>query len=155
MHFSDLITPQRVKCDVSASSKKRVLEQLSDLIVAGEPGLAQSEVFESLVARERLGSTGLGKGVAIPHGRLRSGKHAVIAFQSLTEGVDFDSPDGEPVDLLCALVVPAESTEEHLQILALLTEMFSDTELREKVRDTHSDQALYDLLVDWSAAREH
>ncbi len=151
MQLADLISPERVACGIKASSKKRVLEQLSDLIVRGEPGLSQTEVFESLVSRERLGSTGLGKGVAIPHGRLKTGGHTVVAFIRLDQGVDYDAPDGEPVDLLCAMIVPPESTDEHLQILATLSELFGDTQFRERLRSAADTEALFTLLTEWTA----
>lgn len=154
MRFEDLISPDRVACGVRASSKKRVLEQLSELIVAREPGISPAEVFESLVARERLGSTALGKGVAIPHGRLKTGGQTLLAFMRLEEGVDFDAPDGSPVDLLCALIVPPESTEEHLQILAKLSEMFGDEALRGELRKAENAESLYRLLVDWAVAKD-
>lgn len=146
MQLANLLDSEHVVCKVKSASKKRALEEISQLIVKGEPDLSQTEVFECLVARERLGSTGLGKGVAIPHGRLKSGDKTIAAFIQLAESVDYDSPDGEPVDLICALLVPQESTEEHLQILASLTEMFRNPELREHLREADSDQALYQAL---------
>ena len=146
MQLANLLNSEHVACKVKSASKKRALEELSRLIVRGEEHLSQSEVFECLVARERLGSTGLGKGVAIPHGRLKSGDRAIAAFIQLEEGVDFDSPDGEPVDLLCALLVPQESTDEHLQILASLTEMFRNVDLRDHLRQASDDEALFEAL---------
>lgn len=149
MLLSSLLDPEHVACHVQSASKKRALEELSQLIVKGEPALSQTEVFECLVARERLGSTGLGKGVAIPHGRLKSGDKTIAAFIQLQDGVDFDSPDGQPVDLLCALLVPPESTEEHLQTLAALTEMFRNEKLREELREAGDDEALLGVLREW------
>lgn len=151
MHLSDIITPERVACDVAANSKKRALEQLSDLIAGGQDNLTGAEVFDSLLARERLGGTGVGHGVAIPHGRLDGSHEAIGAFIRLQEGIDFDASDGEPVDLLFALVVPAESTEEHLQILATLATMFSDERVRREARSADSASHLYDLLTNWQA----
>jgi PTS system nitrogen regulatory IIA component len=146
MQLANLLDSEHVMSKVKSASKKRALEEISRLIVKGEPDLSQTDVFECLIARERLGSTGLGKGVAIPHGRLKSGNKTLAAFIQLDAGVDFDSPDGEPVDLLCALLVPQESTEEHLQILASLTEMFRNPELRDHLRQAADDEALYQAL---------
>jgi len=152
MKLANLITIDRVACDVDTASKKRALEHLSHLISNNSPELNPNEVFESLVARERLGSTGLGKGIAIPHGRLKSGNKTIAAFIQLVNGVDFDAPDGEPVDLLCALLVPPECSDEHLEVLALLSEMFRNPELRDRLRNTHSPAEIYDLLANWSSS---
>lgn len=151
MRLSDIITPERVACDVTANSKKRALEQLSELIASGQDDLTGTEVFDSLLARERLGGTGVGHGVAIPHGRLERSRRAIGAFVTLQQGVDFDASDNEPVDLLFALIVPAESTDEHLQVLAMLATMFSDEQLRREARAADSDPRLYALLMDWQA----
>jgi len=150
MKLANLITADRVACDVDTASKKRALEHLSHLISSDNPELNPNEVFESLVARERLGSTGLGKGIAIPHGRLKSGDKTIAAFIQLVNGVDFDAPDGEPVDLLCALLVPPECSDEHLEVLALLSEMFRNPELRDRLRNTHNPEEIYGLLANWS-----
>jgi len=149
VQLSELLTPSRVACGLTAASKKRALENLSQLIVAEIPSLQQNEIFDSLIARERLGSTGLGKGVAIPHGRLKSSNETVLAFIKLDEGIDYDAPDGEKVDLLCALVVPTESTDEHLEVLAKLTEIFRSKELREKIRTTNDSDEIYKTLTTW------
>lgn len=151
MRLSDIITPDRVVCGPTANSKKRALEQLSELIASAQADLTGTEVFDSLLARERLGGTGVGHGVAIPHGRLNRSERAIGAFIKLAQGVDFDTGDDEPVDLLFALIVPGESTEEHLQILALLATMFSDERLRREIRAADSNLRLYELLMDWQA----
>lgn len=146
MQIAEILSPARVALGAEVSSKKGVLEELSSLIAADTSDLTQTEIFDSLCARERLGSTGLGHGVAIPHGRLKGGKETLGAFIQLAEGIDYDAVDQQPVDLLFALLVPEESTDEHLQILARLAEMFSDTELVEKLRRANSPEVLYDLL---------
>ena len=151
MNISDIISPDRVVCDFDASSKKKALEQLSDLIASeATPSLLSKDVVDSLIARERLGSTGIGYGVAIPHGRLKSTDHAIAAFAKLHEGIDFDAADNQTVDLLFALLVPEDSTSEHLQLLAQLAEMFSDEGFREKLRATKDKDAIYDLLSNWN-----
>ncbi len=147
MQIGDFITPERVVYRLHATSKKRALELVSGLLAGGEAGLAEAEVFDCLVARERLGSTGLGHGIAIPHGRLKGIDRILGAFVRLDQGVDFDAIDAAPVDMVCALVVPAESTEDHLQLLASLAALFSETAMRERLRGAESAGQLYDLLT--------
>jgi nitrogen PTS system EIIA component len=147
--IEELFSPERVASRGSVNSKKRALELISELMTAGESTLSQSEVFTSLIERERLGSTGLGHGVAIPHGRLKNLDHAVCAFLRLGEGVDFDAADGRPVDMICGLLVPEQSTGEHLNILATLAEMFSDIEFCEQVHAARTGGEIYQLLVSW------
>jgi len=147
IEINKLITPERVVRLDQVSSKKRVLEYLSEMIVKGESNLSQSEVFESLCGRERLGSTGLGHGVAIPHGRQKNLEYPIGAFIQLKNGVDYDAIDSQPVDLICALIVPEQSTDEHLNILAFLAEMFSDNKAREKLRSAHTSDDIYSILT--------
>lgn len=149
MQLSDLITPDRIACNIDAQSKKRALEQLSELISRDQDTISSTDVFDSLLARERLGGTGVGYGVAIPHGRLRNTQQTLGAFVKLTQGVDFDSADRQPVDLVFALLVPEESTEEHLQALAKLAAMFSDDGFRNRLRQAQTPQEIHDLLMDW------
>lgn len=135
----NLLTADQVLLDLEAGSKKRVFEQAGMLFEA-RLGLARSIIFDSLFAREKLGSTGLGQGVAIPHGRIKGLKQAAGAFMRLANPVAFDSPDGRPVDLLFVLLVPEQATEEHLQILSELAQRFSDRAFRESLQ-TASDPA--------------
>jgi PTS system nitrogen regulatory IIA component len=150
MELADLITPERVVCDVEAQSKKKSLEIVSELIADADDSISSLDVSESLRARERLGGTGVGHGVAIPHGRLKSTRHTLGAFIRLKQGVDFDSADHKPVDLIFALLVPEESTDEHLKVLAKLASLFSDETFREKLRTASTSQMIYQLLVDGS-----
>lgn len=149
MELADLLTPTRVSAGLPAASKKRALEKLSGLMAADTPELTQKEIFDSLLSRERLGSTGLGHGVAIPHGRVKSSERAVGALVKLEEAVDYDAIDHQPVDLLFALLVPENSTEEHLQLLSQLAEMFSDPGLLEKLRNAGDSDTLYRIISDW------
>ena len=149
MHLSDLITPERIACNIDAQSKKRALEQVSELISRDQDTISSIDVFDSLLARERLGGTGVGYGVAIPHGRLRNTEQTLGAFVKLRQGVDFDSADHQPVDLVFALLVPEESTEEHLQTLAKLAAMFSDDTFRNKLREAQTAEEIHNLLMDW------
>ena len=147
--LAELLAPERIACNLHATSKKRALELVSDLLASSDPALSQTAVFESLIGRERLGSTGLGHGVAIPHARVRGMPHAVAAFVKLDQGVDFDAADEQPVDLLFALLVPEHYTDEHLQLLAELARMFSDPELCEALRASCSRERTFDLLTHW------
>lgn len=149
MDITELITRERILCDGEVTSKKRVIETLSELLAKGEPGLAARPIFDSLIGRERLGSTGLGHGVALPHGRLSQSQRAVGAFIKLKKGVDFDAIDRQPVDLIFGLLVPDHYTDEHLKILAYLAEMFSDRSFCQQLREAGSDRALFQLLGDW------
>lgn len=131
---------------VDAQSRKRVLEAAADLLAARYPDLSARNLFDELMSRERLGSTGLGEGVAIPHCRIDC-PTIVTAFLRLDEAVDFDAIDGEPVDLLFVLVVPLEETSAHLDLLATLARLFSDPENRHRLRAQRSDDALYEELA--------
>jgi PTS system nitrogen regulatory IIA component len=149
MQISDILTPERMLCHVKASSKKRVFEYFSKLLATETDSLTSHEIFESLQGRERLGSTALGKGVAIPHARVAQCKQTLAAFLQLEDGIDYDAIDREPVDLLFALVVPEHSTEEHLEILAKLAGMFSQPEFREQLRNTPDCIEKFKLLTQW------
>ena len=124
--LTNLLSASQVLLDLDASSKKRVFEQ-AGMLFESHLGLARSVVFDSLFAREKLGSTGLGQGIAIPHGRIKGLKQAAGAFLRLTNPVPFDSPDGRPVSLLFVLLVPEQATEEHLQIPAATLHFDSHT----------------------------
>ncbi len=151
MDISEFFLPESVIAQKKISSKKRALEQLSELLVFASPELTQAEVFEGLIGRERLGSTGLGHGAAIPHGRLKGVEKPVCAFLQLQQGVDFDAVDNQPVDLICALLVPEESTSEHLALLSMLAEIFGDKAFCEQLRAADDDASLYQLLTQWQS----
>ena len=143
-----LLPPANVAVDISVSSKKRLFEHLG-LLFENNHGVARSAVFDSMFARERLGSTGLGQGVAIPHGRIKSLKGALGAFIRLSAPVPFDAPDGKPVSLVFALLVPEQATERHLQILSELAQMFSDRALREAMSTAADASSLHQLVSIW------
>ena len=130
--LTNLLSASQVLLDFDASSKKRVFEQ-AGMLFESHLGLARSVVFDSLFAREKLGSTGLGQGIAMPHGRIKGLKQAAGAFLRLATPVPFDSPDGRPVNLLFILLVPEQATEEHLQILSELAQRFSERPFRDKL----------------------
>lgn len=143
-----LLPPANVAVGVSVSSKKRLFEHLG-LLFENNHGIASSVVFDSLFARERLGSTGLGHGVAIPHGRIKGLKDALGAFIRLSAAVPFDAPDAKPVSLVFALLVPEQATERHLQILSELAQMFSDRALRESMSMAADSGGLHQLIATW------
>jgi PTS system nitrogen regulatory IIA component len=147
MLISDFLSQQCVLSGVDCQSKKDALDKLAKTIADSDSATSQTEVYDCLLARERLGSTGLGNGIAIPHGRLKQGKKTLAAFIQLEEPIDYDASDKKPVELLFALIVPEESTEEHLQILAKLAEMFSQKETVDKLKSAGNPEELYALLT--------
>ena len=146
MLISDLLSPESIRFDVHSSSKKKLLEVISEQLAHGGDALSSREIFESLCARERLGSTGLGKGVAIPHGRVKGSRSIQASFIRLKKPLPFDSADGQPVDLLFALAVPENCNEDHLKLLAQIAELFSDPQLLKALREADSSTALLRLL---------
>jgi PTS system nitrogen regulatory IIA component len=129
----------------SATSKKRVLEHAARLLAARNEEPDVEQIFERLLERERLGSTGLAGGVALPHARMAGVTESRGAFLRLAQPVEFDALDGQDVDLVFALLVPEETNEEHLQLLAALASMFNETELRDRLRQADAGEAL-DIL---------
>ena len=151
MKISQLLSPERVVIGADVSSKKRLLEQLADLLVSGDPALESAEVFNSLLARERLGATALGHGVALPHGRLCGLDNTLAAFIHARQGVDFDAPDDRGVDLVFALAVPEQAADEHLELLAQLAGLCRDPEQREALRAAQSSEDLIAVIARWEA----
>lgn len=150
--ISRLLPVGNVLLDLQASSKKRAFEQAA-LLFENNHGIARAKVFDSLLVRERLGSTGLGQGVAIPHGRIPGQKEAVAAFLRLAEPVPFDAPDGRPVNLLVFLLVPEDATQQHLDLLSELAQMLSDKAFRERLLQAKDAAALHALLATWEPIR--
>ena len=146
--IAKLLPASNVVIDLQVSSKKRLFEQ-AGLLFENQHGVARSLVFDSLFAREKLGSTGLGQGVAIPHGRIKGLKDSLCAFLRLAQPVPFDAPDGNPVSLVFVLLVPEQATEKHLQMLSELAQMFSDKALREAMAAAPNAAALHDLITAW------
>jgi PTS system nitrogen regulatory IIA component len=140
------IAEQRIGSALEIASKKRLLEVLAELLASDTPGLSPEIVFERLLERERLGSTGLGHGIALPHARMRDVDQAVGAFVQLREGVDFDAIDDQPVDLAFAMLVPEAASEVHLQLLSQLAAMFDNSELRARLREAPDQQTILRLL---------
>lgn len=147
--ISPLIKPEDVTVDLDAPSKKRLFELAGQRFQASY-GIPASEVFDSLFSREKLGSTALGYGIAIPHGRIKGLKDTACAFFRLKQPIDFDAPDNLPVDLVFILLAPAAATDLHLQILGELAQMLSDHVFREKLRQTRDVAELHALISAWT-----
>jgi len=126
MPIQNLLNPQRVLCQLDAVSKKRVLELVAEQVAGTEQTLDEDQVYTSLLERERLGSTALGYGVAVPHCRVSGLEQPLGCLVTLAEAIDYDAPDGEPVDLLFVLLVPPDATQEHLDLLADIARRFSN-----------------------------
>ena len=149
MRITDILTPAMTHCNLPGGSKKRVLENLSSFIVeqlGGDTEQADS-LFNSLVARERLGSTGIGEGIAIPHCRTPGIKRIHGCLAKLTSPVEFDAPDDQPVDLIFALVVPEEQNDEHLATLARIAALLQDETSRASLRKCRSHEELFNTAV--------
>ena len=148
--IAQLLPPSNVIAELDSASKKRVFEQVG-LLFENTLHIARSQVFDSLFAREKLGSTGLGQGVAIPHGRIKGLRDAAAAFIRMKEPIPFDAPDGKPVNLICILLVPEKATDQHLQILSELAQMFSDKTFREQLQNSNDPAAIHQLFISWKA----
>jgi PTS system nitrogen regulatory IIA component len=146
---SRLLPLNHVLLDLDVSSKKRLFEQIG-LLFENSRQIPRARVFDSLFDREKLGSTGLGYGVAIPHGRIKLLKEPVCAFVRTASPIAFESPDGQPVNLVFAMLVPEHATEAHLELLSELAQMFSDAELRGALATTADIQAAHRLITEWS-----
>jgi len=151
MNIIDILSLDCIKSSVDVSSKKKVLETIGGLITTKNPDISEDEIFDSLVSRERLGSTGIGHGVAIPHGRVKTGGKCIGCFMQLKNAVDFDAIDAQPVDLVFGLLVPEDSTDEHLQILSTLATLFSDETNCDKLRHAASSEQIHELITNWQS----
>ena len=147
MKLTEIIEPSRVVAGVTVTSKKRALEEMSKLLAKGSATVTESEIFTSLTSREKLGSTGLGHGVAIPHGRMSGVDGSVGALIRLKHPVDYDAHDGNTVDLMFGLIVPQQATETHLKHLAAIAELFSDEAFCKQARAAVDDAALHALIA--------
>ncbi len=148
IRLENILTPGRSLVGVPGGSKKRVLEQIANLVARELPDLDGQDIFESLVAREKLGSTGFGNGIAIPHCRLPGCTAPISALLRLDSAVDFDAIDGAPVDLLFVLLVPEAATDEHLELLRQIASMLDRSEVRDQLRHASTSESLYQVVVD-------
>jgi len=147
--IAQLLPLPNVIVGLDVTSKKRVFEQ-AGLLFENALHIARSQVFDSLFAREKLGSTGLGQGVAIPHGRIKGLREAAVALVRMKEPIPFDAPDSNPVSLICILLVPEKATDQHLQILSELAQMFSDKIFRESLLTSKDAAEMHHLILNWT-----
>jgi PTS system nitrogen regulatory IIA component len=150
--LASLLPLSNVELDIDARDKGAALERAAQLFENNQ-GLSGSRIIECLTAREQLGSTGLGKGVAIPHGRLRGLKRAAAAIIRVKEPIEFDSPDGQPVWLLVVLLVPEHATQQHLEILSELAQMLSEPSMRGQLQTIAQPAALLATVAAWEPIR--
>ncbi|WP_073524059.1 PTS IIA-like nitrogen regulatory protein PtsN [Pseudomonas fluorescens] len=148
IRLETILTPGRSLVNVPGGSKKKALEQIANLIAHQVPALEMQDVFEALIAREKLGSTGFGNGIAIPHCRLKGCETPVSALMHLDHPIDFDAIDGAPVDLLFVLLVPEAATDAHLELLRQIASMLDRKDVRDKLRSASSNEALYQVVLD-------
>jgi nitrogen PTS system EIIA component len=149
--ISKILPLGNILLDTESTSKKRMFERVG-LLFENNQQIARSQVFDSLFAREKLGSTGLGQGVAIPHGRIAKLRDATAAFVKASHPIPFDAPDGQPVSLIFVLLVPEKATDLHLQILGELAQMFSDSQFRNRLLACEDSAGIYQLFCDWKSA---
>ncbi|MGO1693585.1 MAG: PTS IIA-like nitrogen regulatory protein PtsN [Marinobacter sp.] len=145
--IDNILAPELTLCKVPASSKKRVLEFIAEQIHQHNSALSEGQIFNNLIARERLGSTGIGQGIAIPHCRLEGLEQVIGVLMTLEETVEFDAIDNQPVDLVFALVVPKEATSEHLELLSQLAEKFNERAFCDRLRQCEDAPALYQNMT--------
>ena len=148
MQIESLLTSKRTLCHANCSSKKRALEVLAGLIAEGTENINADELFQQLIARERLGSTGIGSGIAIPHCRFKTDGATIGALMTLEHPIDFDSVDSRPVDIVFAMLVPEDAESEHLQTLASLAERLQKSQYLQALRTADSEAALYHVAID-------
>lgn len=150
--LASILPAAQVLVSVDATSKKRAFEE-AGLLFESQHGLSRALITDSLFARERLGSTGLGHGVAIPHGRIKGLKSPMAAVFQLEQPIGFDAPDEQPVALLIFLLVPEAATQKHLEILSEIAELLSDSGLRERMKSCTDAAALHTMIADWQSAQ--
>lgn len=150
--LASILPPTQVLVNVDTTSKKRAFEE-AGLLFENLHGLGRALVTDSLFARERLGSTGLGHGVAIPHGRIKGLKSPLAAVFQLAQPIGFDAPDEKPVALLIFLLVPEAATQKHLEILSEIAELLSDADLRDRLKSCHDALELHTRIDAWQSAQ--
>ncbi|MGL6261354.1 PTS IIA-like nitrogen regulatory protein PtsN [Vibrio sp. WXL103] len=146
MQLSEVLTVDCTKSAVPCTSKKRALEIISEL-VANQTGISSTELFENMLSREKMGSTGIGNGIAIPHARMKSSEHAVAVLLQCQDPIEFDAIDNRPVDILFALLVPDAQCKEHLKTLSSMAERLNDKQVLKQLRNARNDQELYNIMI--------
>ncbi|MBQ14668.1 MAG: PTS IIA-like nitrogen regulatory protein PtsN [Gammaproteobacteria bacterium] len=147
MQLEDILTPDRCYCQISGVSKKRLLTTIGELIANNSESLESEQVFGALMAREQLGTTGLGNGIAIPHSRVPFCNEIIGALITLDTPIDFDAMDSKPVDLFFVLIVPEVKTDEHVETLAKIAEMLNDEDFCYTLRHTQDSDDLYNIAI--------
>ncbi|GAB2740531.1 PTS IIA-like nitrogen regulatory protein PtsN [Melaminivora jejuensis] len=150
--LASILPAAHVLVSVDATSKKRAFEE-AGLLFESQHGLSRALITDSLFARERLGSTGLGHGVAIPHGRIKGLKAPMAAVFQLAQPIGFDAPDEQPVSLLIFLLVPEAATQKHLEILSEIAELLSDSSLRERMKTPQDAASLHHMIASWQSSQ--
>jgi PTS system nitrogen regulatory IIA component len=146
MNFlSQILTPQRTVCRIAQISKERLFEKIARIVCDDQQSLPYDEVRDRLIAREKLGSTGMGQGIAIPHCRISHCTKPLGSLLTLEEAIPFNAPDDVPVDLLFVLLVPVHAHQEHLDILANIAQLISQADICERLRASRDDRALYEI----------
>lgn len=148
--LQDLLDPLRSLCQIQGGSKKKLFERIADVLGHEQEEFHPAELVAGLLAREKLGSTALGDGIAIPHCRLGDCDAPSGVLMTLATPADYDTPDGEHVDIMFALVVPSEATQEHLNLLADIARLFSQAEFRVALRECRTSEALYTTAINWA-----
>lgn len=151
MNITELLNPETIAADLQAKGKSEVLSELVNAIMKVQDGLDREEIIKVLLEREKLGSTGIGDGVAIPHGKLKGLKNLSIGFGRSRKGVEFDSMDGKPVNLFFLLVAPEESVGVHLKILARISKLLKSQKVRQRLCDAADAKAVYDIIIEEEA----
>lgn len=152
MQLQSILSPERTIVGVPGTSKKRVLENIAEIICEDVSYLSSDELFKALTARERLGSTGIGEGIAIPHCRIADCTSTIGSLVRLETPVDFEAIDDKPIDILFVLLVPEEANDEHLLTLKTLAELFSQSDFRDSLRNAENAQALYQAAIEYQKA---
>ena len=147
--LAQLLTPGRTLCHAAGVSRKRLFETIAGVIAQDQISLPNDEIFSQLIAREKLGSTGLGKGIAIPHCRVENCTHPLGTLVTLKDPIDFDAPDGQPVDLLFVLLVPNEAHQLHLDILANVASLFNQESFCQQLRAASNNDELFQTATTW------
>ena len=146
MKLQDILTSDCTLCAVQSTSKKRILEKICTIAATKISQLSEQELLESLMNREKMGSTGIGNGIAIPHGRIANDCRVVAVMVTSETPIAFDAIDNRPVDVFVALFVPSDSCKEHLTTLQSIAQLFSDKQILKQVRKCQSDQELFNLI---------
>ena len=148
--LSHILSIDRIETGCQLTSKKKLMEKITALLVHGREQLDRKTVLQTLIERERLGSTGIGHGVALPHGRINGLEDVIGAVAVLSHPLQYDSADGSPISLAFGLLVPAQANEQHLKILAHLARLFSDDLVRTQLFSSRSSSGVFELLTTWT-----